>query len=95
MECDRDMNAVDCKSDVDLPSGWVDVFRNACKNPTPFNVILHNAASFLNYTAHLKLRYKSTCPFKTSVQCCTEIPGMACIKQASFVNFQEPVICHH
>jgi len=65
MECDRDMNAVDCKSDVDLPSGWVDVFRNARKNPTPFNVIPLNAASFLNYTAHLKPRYKSTCPFKT------------------------------
>jgi len=55
------MNYIDCMSDVDLPSAWVDVFRNACKTPTSFNVILLNAASFLNYTAHLKPRYKFTC----------------------------------
>jgi len=34
------------------------------KIPTPFNIIPLSAESFLNYTAHLKSRYKFTCPLK-------------------------------
>jgi hypothetical protein len=65
MECDRDMSIVDCKTNVDLPSGWEMVFKNARTKPTPFNVVSMDKTMFFGFSNFLKPGYRATCPMKT------------------------------
>ena len=65
LECDRDMTLIKQSKDLDLPSQWVQVFRNARVMPSPFTVILFDQNMFKAFKDFLKPGYKTSCPFKT------------------------------
>lgn len=57
MECDRDMSVVNQKLPVNTPAEWQQHFREARRNPSPFNVIPVHNPMLLNVDklAHWKL----------------------------------------
>ena len=65
LECDRDMALIKQSTDLDLPSQWVQVFRNARVKPSRFTVIPCNQNMFKAFKDFLKPGYKTSCPFKT------------------------------
>ena len=60
MKCDKDMGHINQKTDVDVPSDWCKVFREARKKPNPFNVVEMKGEDF--FENYLRPLYKSTCP---------------------------------
>ena len=65
MEYDRDMGLVNQKADVELPEDWCRVLEEATDKPTPYNIIRFSRNQFLSFTDHMKLNFKTTCPFPT------------------------------
>ena len=65
LECDRDMGLIKQSTDLDLPTQWVQVFRNACVKPSPFTVFHYDQNMFKAFKDFLKPDYKTSCPFKT------------------------------
>lgn len=66
MECDRDMVCINQKTPVETPNGWLEVFRSARKNPSPYNVVeVESNNIFLNMTEFLKPYYRASCPIQT------------------------------
>lgn len=39
LECDKDMAAINQKSNIDLPGEWWEIFRSARTSPLPYNVV--------------------------------------------------------
>lgn len=39
IECDKDMGLINCKEPASVPSDWLEIFRSARNNPTPYNVV--------------------------------------------------------
>ncbi|GFO15412.1 hypothetical protein PoB_004191700 [Plakobranchus ocellatus] len=65
MEYDRDLGLVNRKADVEVPKDWMEVFRSARKNPSPYNVIEITQRDIFGYTKFLKPMFRATCTFPT------------------------------
>ena len=65
MECDRDMGLINTKAPTSVPSDWMEEFRRARKNQSPFSVVEVTKEIILNFTDTLKPLYKKGCPVPT------------------------------
>ena len=62
MECDKDMGLINCKTPTCIPSDCVKTFSNACKRPTPFQVVELMQDMVKTITNFLRPFYKDKCP---------------------------------
>jgi len=65
LECDKNMGLVNAKTAAEVPSEWWSAIREARKKPAPFVVHEMYQSDFLNFTYHLRPKYKKNCPFST------------------------------
>ena len=62
MECDKDMGLIDCKSQVNIPTDWVKIFKDARKKPTSFHLFESKQNMFKNMIHFFNPLYKAACP---------------------------------
>lgn len=65
LECDKDFALIQQKTRVELPSQWVEAFKTARVNPSPFKIIECPTDVFHAWTKFLAPKYRKTCPFPT------------------------------
>lgn len=62
MECDKNMGLINKKAKAELPSDWYEVFKNARRKPSPFQIIEVEQELIRGWTMFLGKYYKKKCP---------------------------------
>jgi hypothetical protein len=67
MEPDKNMGLVNSKQRAEIPSDWVEIFKNARMKPTPFDVVEVEQSYFIAWTNffNISLDYAKKCPLSS------------------------------
>lgn len=88
LECDKDFGLIKQKSVVEVPSQWVNVFKEARIKPAPFEVICCTQEMFLAWTSFLLPFFRKTCLFPTrpvkEIQISNNHPRTIAVKEAAY-----------
>ncbi|KAL1513563.1 hypothetical protein ABEB36_002960 [Hypothenemus hampei] len=66
LECDRNMNLVNCNTYTETPNDWREVLRSSRQKPSPFEIIdCEKEVIFQNWTEYLPSLYPKNASFQT------------------------------